>query len=203
MIRLLLTIIIVQTLYHNTYAKDFGNRGNTQPIIEQDFLEMIEQRLNQQQKSGELEESKKKFQQKMLKSTQRPPDKALPRAKKTKSHFINPAIRVTEDIVGANGKIIAKSGTYVNPLDKGAMQDMVFIDGDDKEQVEFAVKSGAMIILTKGAPFKLSEELNRFVYFDQGGFLVSRFDIKALPALVIKSGSKIEVRQISEIGNYD
>ena len=52
-------------------------------------------------------------------------------------------------------------------------------------------------ILTRGSPVELIEAWGTWVYFDQGGYLVERFGIEALPAIVSQDGARLRVEEIA------
>src|SRR3546814_9840024 len=71
-------------------------------------------------------------------------------------------------------------------------QKLVFIDGDDRDQLNWALRrfddQSAKLIMVKGAPLDAMTQHQRRFYFDQGGFLVGRFGIHAVPAIVEPDG---------------
>src|SRR3546814_14185738 len=71
-------------------------------------------------------------------------------------------------------------------------QKLVFIDGDDRDQLNWALRrfddQSAKLIMVKGAPLDAMTQHQRRFYFDQGGFLVGRFGIHAVPAIVAPDG---------------
>jgi len=54
----------------------------------------------------------------------------------------------------------------------------------------------AKLILVKGAPLDLMRARQRRFYFDQGGTLVKRFGIRAVPAIVEQQGRILLVREV-------
>ena len=76
---------------------------------------------------------------------------------------------------------------------------LLFIDGDDPGQKAWAHskiqkaetrEQKIKLILVKGAPLALSEELGLPVYFDQGGILVKKLGIHHVPAVVRQASSE-------------
>ena len=102
--------------------------------------------------------------------------------------------------VSAKGELIHAAGTKVNPLDSvGLRADLLFLDGDDPDQLAWALKQGAdaKLILVKGAPLELMKARQRRFYFDQGGKLTERFGIRSVPARVRQQGRLLEVSEIA------
>ena len=95
--------------------------------------------------------------------------------------------------------IIAR-GTRVNPLDTVHLREpLVFLDGDDPAQIEWASKryaaTGAKFILVGGAPLELMKARQRRFFFDQGGTLVKHFGIAHVPASVEQQGRLLIVTE--------
>ena len=55
--------------------------------------------------------------------------------------------------------------------------------------------SRAKLILVKGAPLELMKSRQRRFYFDQGGTLVKRFGIRAVPASVEQQGRVLVITE--------
>jgi len=100
-------------------------------------------------------------------------------------------MRVPRDIATPSGELIARAGDIVNPLDYVPLSNhLLFFDQRDAAQVR---KAAAILkhydgkvkpILVAGEPLKLTRQWKQQVYFDQGGYLVRRFGIRQVPALV-------------------
>jgi conjugal transfer pilus assembly protein TraW len=76
---------------------------------------------------------------------------------------------------------------------------MILIDGSDEEQVSWAVsqvKSGGKIVLTKGSPITLFRKTGQRFYFDQGGKITQRFQIKQIPARITQEGQKLLIEEL-------
>ena len=88
-----------------------------------------------------------------------------------------------------------KKGTRINPLEHIALREsLIFIDGDDEEQVSYALSlSDANIILVKGSPLKLQRKHKRWIYFDQAGVMTTKLGITEVPALVEQDRLKLRI----------
>src|SRR3546814_21118869 len=75
---------------------------------------------------------------------------------------------------------------------------LLFLDGDDQDQLTWALKqdANAKLILVKGAPLELMTARQRRFYFDQGGKLTERFGIRSVPARVRTQGRVLEIREL-------
>lgn len=178
--------------------RDYGVVGKYFPIKEKSMLDEIMEKLDQAQKNGKLKELQDEFNKKAQKKIVRPvPVYGIKKARENRSWIYDPTYVQTSNIVDENGKIIISAGTTVNALDKLKMpSDLIFIDGDDKEQVNFAQKLNGKIILVKGAPMDLGQKLNRPVFFDQAGLLCKRFKIEAVPAIVTQEEKLLRIKEV-------
>ena len=71
-------------------------------------------------------------------------------------------------------------------------------ESDKNSQAQAAIEN--RVILVGGRPFELQEELQRdyqdmVVYFDQGGMLTRKMEIKASPAIVTQEGIMLRIKE--------
>jgi conjugal transfer pilus assembly protein TraW len=82
--------------------------------------------------------------------------------------------------------------------------DLVFIDGRDDAQVDWALKrwtaQNAKIIFVAGSPFNRMGEKKRRFFFDQQGKLTSHFGIARVPAVVEPAGQVLKISEIEMSG---
>lgn len=182
-------------------ARDYGQRGTVFPVIERDLLEQIHSRLTQMERSGETARLNEDLKRRTIARVGRPdPVAGIVRASEARRWHFDPTITLAADIRGAKGELIHAGGTRVNPLDSvGLRADLLFLDGDDPDQLAWALKQGAnaKLILVKGAPLELMKARQRRFYFDQGGKLTERFGIRSVPARVRQQGRLLEVSEIA------
>ncbi|MBV7300276.1 hypothetical protein [Enterovibrio paralichthyis] len=170
-------------------AKDFGKEGPTFEITELSALTLIEQELTKLEANGTLDAMNQEFKENVYRTAERPPPvNGLVNATTDQVFYVDMSRPLEADVV-VDDQVLAKAGTMVNPLKhRKITTTLIFIDGDNPEQVDFAVsenqKGPTKIILTKGAPLSLSREKGVWFYFDQGGSLSSRFNLRALPSVV-------------------
>jgi conjugal transfer pilus assembly protein TraW len=175
--------------------------GPTYEISEPDMEEAIRARLNRMEKSGELAKKIEEAKKRSIHSAQYPKVvQGIGRAMKNRTYYFNPAVRVNEDVKDASGRIVAKAGTMVSPLDYVSMDRwLLFFDGSDPKQVTFAKSVAEKYdwavkpILVAGGPLDLQRVWKRRVYFDQGGFLVRKLGIQNVPALVTQEGKELRI----------
>ena len=182
-------------------ARDYGQRGTVFPVIERDLLEQIHSRLTQMERSGETARLNEDLKRRTIARVNRPdPVAGLVRASEARRWQFDPTITLAADIRGAKGELIHAAGTRVNPLDSvGLRADLLFLDGDDPDQLAWALKQtvNAKLILVKGAPLELMKARQRRFYFDQGGKLTERFGIRSVPARVRQQGRLLEISEIA------
>jgi len=182
-------------------ARDYGQRGTVFPVIERDLLEQIHSRLTQMESSGETARLNEDLKRRTIARVNRPdPVAGIVRASEARRWHFDPTITLAADIRRAKGELIHAAGTRVNPLDSvGLRADLLFLDGDDPDQLTWALKqaANAKLILVKGAPLELMKAGQRRFYFDQGGKLTARFGIRSVPARVRQQGRLLEVSEIA------
>lgn len=177
---------------------DYGIVGHTFPIIEQSLLEVIMARLKEASKDGRLEAMTEQFKEKAIKKVMHPSKVAnIKPASSNKSWVYDPTIRQTEPILDHQGKVIIEAGTTINPLDQVSWgEPLLLIDGEDLKQIGWVVKQQGKIVLINGSPIILSKQLERDVFFDQGGLLTGRFKIRSVPAIVEQDGKLLKVSEV-------
>ena len=185
-------------------GQDLGVVGPVYPIAEQDMLLTIEQRLKSLEESGELARIEEDAKARYRAYVERPKGVHLPRAKKTRTYYVDPSLTVPYDIRDHEGRIIHPAGTTVNPLEYLTLsKQLLFFDGDDPIQAEWARSilgkyPGQIIpILINGPILTLMEEWHIRLYFDQRGQLTQYFGIQAVPAIVGQEGLILRAREIS------
>ena len=183
-------------------AKDLGTHGVIYPIEEEDPIVLIQSKLKRMEERGELQRYNQELQKKTKVAIERPkPVEGITKARESRVVYYDPTYEVPEDIKDHTGQVFYKKGTKINPLETVSLsQGLLFFDGDDEEQMAFAreklKESPIKLILVKGAPLALSEQLKVPVYFDQAGLLTKKFRIGNVPALVTQKGLLLRLEEI-------
>lgn len=189
------------------FARDYGQQGTIFRVLEPDLLSSIEQKLKALEASGGIDRMNQELARRTEAKVRRPdPVVGIGRADRLRVWTYDPAVTVDHDILDAKGNVLARKGQRVNPLDfVGVRQALVFIDGDDPEQVSWALRrfrdDQAKVVMVKGAPLDAMTRHQRRFYFDQGGYLVGRFAIRAVPAVVEQNGKVMRVSEIPLAGS--
>lgn len=195
---LLLTLCLGAT---QASAKDYGSLGQLYPIHEQDFLEMVREGFVQMEADGRMERIRKESVAQVKRSVERPRGASLPLAQVPRSFTVDLTITLERDLSDQNGTIFARAGTKINPMFYSRFNKrIVMIDGDDPEQVDFALSEGneldTLIVLARGAPLKLMRAHGRKFWFDADQQMLTKFNIQALPSVVTRADPLMRVDEI-------
>jgi conjugal transfer pilus assembly protein TraW len=198
---------ITDTRVGNSPVIELGVYGETFPIEEKNLLEVIRVKLQGLSESGKLEDHQKTILNKAKEQLNRPsPVKGIAKTVTPKSFLYDPSITVPYDLKDHEGRVFHQKGTKVNPLNTHQMKcPLMFVDGDDSEQVFWAIQQHKAaensrkpkIILIQGAPFDLSKKLHLPIYFDQSGVLVKKLGISQVPAMVSQTGEKLLIEEVN------
>ena len=185
-------------------ARDYGQVGTVFPVIESDLLRVIEMKLSALQASGQLDAMNQRLRERTEAKVRRPtPVPGIERASAPRSWLYDPSIVIDHDIRDHKGNLIAQKGRRVNPLDFIVVKTpLVFINGDDPQQVAWALKhydDRAKLIMVAGAPLDAMTAHQRRFYFDQEGRLTSKFGIHAVPAVIVQEGHAMRVQEIARL----
>lgn len=172
-------------------AADLGTWGDLWPVKEPDMLTVIMQRLTALEQSGEMGRKMDAFKERVIRNSLRPP--AVPgigRTEKYGSRLFDPSVRLAADIRDNEGRVFARQGEVMNPLQYVPFnQTLYFINGDDPAQVAWMKRQTpptleSKIILVQGSTPEMQKSLDSRVYFDQNGVLCQRLGIDQVPARV-------------------
>lgn len=186
-------------------AGDLGVIGTTFEISEQDILSFISARLKQVEAEGRIDEMNRQFAAKVRAKVERPTPANIRTTTQPRSWLYDPTIVVDRDYSDHRGRVFARAGQRINPIERLPDFDrlLVFIDGDDERQVNWALGQSeahgehrTKIILTNGAPMELMRNRRRQFFFDQEARLVTHFNIQQVPATVAKEGTQMRVSEV-------
>ena len=175
-------------------ALDLGNYGSVWPLAERPFLEWVQQRAKALQ--PQWQQSMRAAQQNYRDRVERPPATRLPAAPAYRQWLHDPTYIAPETLLDHKGQAVVLAGERINPLDHVSLpQTLVFFAGDDPRQRSWirgrADSDQETWIMTSGPYMRLLKEWQRRLYFDQGGELLSKLGIEALPATVRQQGPRL------------
>ncbi|MFS6817283.1 type-F conjugative transfer system protein TraW [Citrobacter meridianamericanus] len=172
-------------------AADLGTWGDLWPVREQDMLTVITGRLEALQQTGELGRKMDAFKERVVRNSLRPPAvEGISPTERYSSRLFDPSVRLTADIRDNEGRVFARKGDVMNPLQYVPFnQTLYFINGDDPDQVAWMLKQTpqtleSKIILVRGSIPDAQTALDSRIYFDQNGVLCQRMGIDKVPARV-------------------
>lgn len=185
-------------------ATDLGTLGPTYEITEPHLLQMIEQRLREKERSGELARIEQDARARGVKAVRDPIPVAGVRTTATPHTFyFDPTYTLDHNILGAQGELLFAAGTQANPLDVVSLsRHLLFFDGRDSRQVHRARELMAHYqgqvkpILTGGSYLDLMTAWRIPVYYDQQGLLTRRLGITQVPALVSQEGRRLRIDEM-------
>ncbi len=200
-----LLICTLCLLTGNAFAKNLGVVGETSPIAELDLRQVIQQRLLVLQNNGELDKITIKFNHDLTQQMDRPiPVSGLQRSIQSRAWLFDPSIRMPYDLKNTNGDVILAAGATINPLDTLPLSEtLLFYNADDPEQVRWVqrqdmqLKNNDKLILVGGSVVSQTQLFKRPIFFDQGGKLTIRFQIKHVPAMVVQQGNRLKIQEIA------
>jgi len=193
--RLLLAYVLCAVFAGHAHAKVIGTAGRVYPIVEPDALAEIEERARRVNWQSILDKEKPE--------DFRPPNLVrLPRAQHERSFLVDMTFTLDFDIPDGKGGILYPKGYRFNPLDYLPLnQTLVILDGDDPAQVAWLMASplveepNTVILLSRGGFSQISKKLGRAVFYADSR-IVKRFNLAAVPSVITRRGSLMEVKEI-------
>lgn len=186
------------------HALDLGRVGPVWPVAEPDLLALIQSRLEEKQRSGELARIQAEFEARSRRTLESPaPVAGLARTQTPRSFLFDPTVSAPDTVRDPEGKVLVAAGTRVNPLDYvGLSQPLIFFDARDRDQVKTALalrqrhRGRAHLILTGGSFIDFMRRHDLRVYYDQQGLLVRHLGIRQVPALVTQEGRMLRIDEL-------
>ncbi len=186
------------------YAVDLGVIGPTYEISEPHLLSMIEQRLREKERSGELARLQEDARARGIAGVTNPAPVAGLRGTETaRTFYFDPSFTLDRNILGPKGELLFPAGTRKNPLEVVSLsRRLLFFDARDRRQVSraqaviTAYEGRVKPILTGGSYLDLMKAWHTPVYYDQQGLLTQRFGIRHVPALVSQEGLRLRIDEL-------
>lgn len=199
-----ITLLAVATTATAAQPKTTMTLGPVYEILEPSIYEQLQALLKEKQASGELAKIEKEGRERAEKSIRNPaPVEGLRIARTKRTWIYDPSVIAKEDIRDSEGNLIVARGTTVSPLQQVTWKPMVFFDQRDESQVRMAKqimsqwKGRGKAILVAGSWIDLSKSWGHQIYYDQGGALVRKFNISAVPATVTQQGKVLLISELA------
>jgi conjugal transfer pilus assembly protein TraW len=185
-------------------ATDLGVIGPTYEISEPHLLKMIEQRLREKERSGELKRLEDEAKARGVETVTNPtPVPGIRTTQAARTFYMDPSFTLDRNILDAQGRLLFPAGTRKNPLEIVSLsKHLLFFDARDGRQVVRALELMATYrgrvkpILTGGSYLDLMKSWRIPVYYDQQGLLTRRFGIHQVPALVSQEGQRLRIDEL-------
>lgn len=202
--RLLLTGLVALITMTWAHATDLGVIGPTYEISEPHLLKMIEQRLREKERTGELQRLEEEAKARGVEAVTNPQPIAGIRTTQTaRTFYFDPSFTLDRNIQDVQGRLMFPAGTRKNPLEIVSLsKHLLFFDARDRRQVSRARELLATYqgkvkpILTGGSYLDLMKSWHIPVYYDQQGLLTRRFGIRQVPALVSQEGQRLRIDEL-------
>lgn len=195
--------ILLSLLPFSLYAKDFGVLGETYPIMENDFLSVLEKRVTEATANGRLVTAEDSWKRQAENYRNRPtPVQGLTLAGQSNTFYFDPSMTLARDIIAPNGLLIAKAGTVINPLKVIPLTEtLIFLNADDQKEIAWCQQElkkikKTKIILVQGAILPTEKILKQPIYFDQHGTLTQHFHITHIPATIQQAGLMLRIDEV-------
>lgn len=177
-------------------CRDFGTRGRTYEVIEEDLSELISQKVRSRDLSADLflRFAREPFAVDWVKETVYP-----------RTFFYDPKVISERDLRSQDGTIIIRAGTEINPLKNSSWDGMLlFFDGSNAEHLSWAKsqRCDAKWILVCGRPLELEAKEQRPVFFDQKGVLTRKLEIFQVPARVSRHGDILMIEEVKSCSGF-
>lgn len=186
-------------------AMDLGIIGPTYEISEPHLLQMIEQRLREKERSGELGRLEAEARKRGIATVKNPPPVPGLRPTETvRTFYFDPSFTLDRNLLGPQGELLFAAGTRKNPLEVVSLsRHLLFFDARDPRQVGRARQLIALYqgrvkpILVGGSYLDLMQSWRATVYYDQQGLLTRRLGITQVPALVSQEGLRLRIDELA------
>ena len=186
------------------HATDLGTLGPTYEIAEPHLLRMIEERLRDKERSGELARIEQEARARGTDTVRNPmPVAGVRTTVAPRTFYFDPTYALDRNVLGAQGELLFAAGTQANPLDIVSLsRHLLFFDARDTRQVRRALELMAHYqgrlkpILTGGSYLDLMKSWRIPVYYDQQGLLTRRLGITQVPALVSQDGKRLRIDEM-------
>ena len=193
-------------------AEDHGVKATTF-ALDRDGREQLKDVVRGKQKSGELDQFWKTFQQRNIAAIKNPAPLGIKSDYKSRIELRELKFTIPADYRDDQGHVIVKRGAVVEPLKVQPLtQGLIFIDGRDQRQIDYAIARGKAeplkIVLTAGSPFDLRVKYQNSdwrgsktipFYFDQRKMIISSLnrlygiEISSVPVALTQRGDKLQI----------
>lgn len=191
-------------IFNSIYADNLGTVGKVYPIAEPDMIDWIKAKAAAMVKNGQWHEIQNKAIAKAKEQINHPsPVFGITDAQVTRTWYYKPMVNLRQDLTDGRGHVIAKAGNYNALRYKPFDVQMLFINGNNIKQLNWALTKNAefrirtKIILTQGSFLDLDKKYKVWFYYDQGGKYTQKLNIKHVPAIVKQDSDQLKIMEIA------
>ena len=202
--RLYLSFAIALLIASSCFADDLGVVGKTYPISEPDMIAWIKSKASAMIQNGQWQQIQTQAINKAKDQINHPvPVLGITDAQETRSWYYTPMVDLKENLTDGRGHVIAKAGNYHALRYKPFDVQLLFINGNNPKQVDWALAKNAesgirtKIILTQGSFMDLDKKHKVWFYYDQNGKYTQKLNIKHVPAIVSQVGEQLKIMEIA------
>ncbi len=208
--RLFATLFILCALY--AQGEDLGAKGNLYPA-DKDGREQMKDIIRKKQNSGEVDKYWRDYQAKTIDAIKNPAPLGIKSNYTQRMELRELRFTIPQDYKNERGQVIVQKGTVVEPLKiQPLTSGLIFIDGRDQRQIDYAIKRGRKeplkIVLTAGSPYDLRVRYKNAewwggktipFYFDQKKMIISSLrrlygiDLNSVPVAITQRGERLAI----------
>jgi conjugal transfer pilus assembly protein TraW len=183
------------------HAESLGRLGPTYPVLEESASKALRMSAKKAAKEAKAAQAAiRKAGYEFLDNL--PPIPGITQARANKTRFMDGTYTFESDVRGADGKLLVKAGTRFNMLAQGKLDGLLMIlDGREERQVKMLERLlranySVQPVLIAGSYTKLSSRFKRQFFYDYGGGISSRFDVKEVPAIIGQDNDRIRIEEV-------
>lgn len=199
----LFKLLIFGFVIRNSFAENLGIVAKTYPITEPDMIEWIKQRATTMMENGQWDAIQQQAIANVKNKINNPtPVEGITDAVADKTWYYKPMIEVKQNITDGNGRVIAKASVYNALRYKPFDMQLLFINGNNKKQVNWAIKQNnkdgvrTKIVLTQGSFMDLDKKHKIWFFYDQSGKYTQKLNITHVPAIVAQDGEQLKISEL-------
>lgn len=197
-------------LLSSAVAEDLGVKNKTY-APGRDAREQMKDQIREKQRSGQLDQFWLDYRNKTIDAIKNPAPLGVPTSTAYRMQLHNLRFVMPQDYRDEQGRIVAPKGKVIEPLKiQPLVSGLIFIDGRDQSQVDYAIRAGRAerlkIVLTAGSPYALRLKYKDAdwngsktipFYFDQRAMIINQLknlyqiDVSSVPVKLTQRGTQL------------
>lgn len=209
----LITGVLVAMCAVDAHAEHLGTKAQTF-ALDPDAREQIKNVMREKQADGELDQFWKDYRMRVLDSIKHPAPLGIRTDYGARVETRDLRFVIPQDYRDQNGNVVVHKGTVIDPLRAMPLTTgLLFIDGTDPRQVEWAVERSRSeplkIVLTAGSPYLMRIKYRDLswhggkgvpFYFDQRKIIINTLhklygiNVNSVPVAMFQRGDQLVVQ---------